>query len=297
LIFLQNRENPVPPIGGSLDVSGYKFNYLVDGAGPIIVVPGSCLYDQRAFSPSLREQFRFIFLDHRGFVPPPFGKHEDAEYDLKVILDDLEKCRKIFGIDEFFIMGHSGHALIALEYAKRFPQFIRGVIMVACAPNNSDERRKITNEAFEKNASPERKQRFEQNMERLPEKLTADPSNRFRHFLDAAAPQGWHDFDYDASPLWKDVYTNMQAIDHIWGRELRDLDITKGLDLFKAPVLMLLGRHDYLTGPPSVWDAYRSKFKRLEVDIFEQSAHCPQIEEVEKFNRAIRVFISALQVV
>jgi proline iminopeptidase len=32
----------------------------------------------------------------------------------------------------------------------------------------------------------------------------------------------------------------------------KDIEITQGLDNFKTPILLALGRYDYLTGPPEL---------------------------------------------
>lgn len=281
-------------VTGSIDSSGFKLNYSIEGEGPTVLIPGSVLYDQRAFSKLLRKHLRLIFLDHRGFVPPPGTEITNSAFDLDVLLEDIETARSHLGLENFFILGHSGHGFLAIEYAKKFPGNINGVIMVASAPNNSDARRKISTDAFEKNASITRKEISEKNMSELPGKLAADPEKRFMHFLLAAAPQSWYDPLFDATYLWKDVYTNMHAIDHIWGEVFRDIDITQGLDLLKKPVLLLLGKYDYLTGPPEVWDEIKNKFSDLTIKLFEKSAHCPQLEEAELFNNELLKWISAL---
>lgn len=274
--------------------SGFKLNYSIEGQGIPVLIPGCSLYDQRSFSQKLRQDLRLIFLDHRGFVPPPYGDIANTSFDLTVLLSDIEMARKETGLEKFFILGHSGHGFLALEYAKRYPHYIAGVIMVASAPGNSTARREVSRLAFEKNASPERKELFEKNMAELNGKLVADPGKRFMHFLLATAPQSWYDPWFDASPLWEDVYTNMQAIDHIWGVVFRDLDITRGLDQFDKPVLLMLGQYDYLTGPPETWDEVKNKFQNITIKLFDKSAHCPQYEEPAHFNNELLQWIKAI---
>lgn len=282
------------PITGSIDSSGFKLRYSIEGNGPIVLIPGSVLYDQRSFSQQLRQHLRLIFLDHRGFVPPPKEEVTISAFELEVLLNDIEMARLQLGLENFFILGHSGHGFLAIEYAKKFPEHVTGIVMVASAPSNSDARRRISNESFEKKASPERRQLFGTNMSELPGKLTVDPENRFMHFLLASAPQSWYDPTFDASPLWKGVYTNMQAIDHIWGKVFRDIDITSGLDQLWKPVLLMLGKYDFLTGPPEVWDEIKNKFRDLTIQLFDKSAHCPQLEEAEMFNNELLKWISSL---
>ncbi|MNU02368.1 hypothetical protein D3C72_2460510 [compost metagenome] len=49
-------------------------------------------------------------------------------------------------------------------------------------------------------------------------------------------------------------------------------------------MLLALGRHDYLVGPESAWDAYRERFADLTVKVFERSGHTPQLEESDQFD-------------
>lgn len=77
-------------------------------------------------------------------------------FDLDVLLDDIEAIRRQFSLNDFVIVGHSGHAFLAIEYAKKYPRFVKGVVMTGCGPSNSDERLKASVEYFERTASTER---------------------------------------------------------------------------------------------------------------------------------------------
>ena len=45
------------------------------------------------FREKLRESLQLIFVDHRGFVPPPRSVDNHA-FDLDLLLDDIESVRK-----------------------------------------------------------------------------------------------------------------------------------------------------------------------------------------------------------
>ena len=64
--------------------------------------------------------------------------------------------------------------------------------------------------------------------------------------------------------------------DHVWGNVFRDLDITRGLSTFDRPVLLALGRYDFIVAPPCSWDPIRPKFRDLTVRVFEHSGHNPR---------------------
>ena len=71
------------------------------------------------------------------------------------------------------------------------------------------------------------------------------------------------------------------------GARYSEIEIIKGLENFDKPVFLALGRYDYLTGPPELWNSIKPHFKNLTETIFEQSAHCPQYEQPEEFNKAL----------
>ncbi|HEX6893327.1 MAG TPA: alpha/beta hydrolase [Chryseolinea sp.] len=272
---------------GTIESEGFTLNYIIEGRGKPILVIGSSLYDHRVFSPELRKSHRWFFVDHRGFGIAPAGTFENSAFDLAVLLSDIERARVVFGLSEFVIVGHSGHAFMAIEYAKKYPQYVKGVVLTGCGPSNSDERRKASWEYFEATASPERKKFFESGMKPLADKIQSEPEKRFVHYCLCAGAQGWYDPSFDATYLWDGLTTNMQMFDHVWGVIFRDIDITSGLDRFNTPTLLMLGRYDYLTGPPELWNNAKPLFHNIREKIFEQSAHCPQYEESTMFNETL----------
>src|SRR5882672_4400590 len=103
---------------GTIEISGFKLNYLVEGSGIPVLVPGSSVYYPRVFSEEIKKHLQFIHVDHRGFVPAPPEGLDNSVFDLDVLIEDFEKVRKHLGLENFIVMGHSGHAFMALEYAK-----------------------------------------------------------------------------------------------------------------------------------------------------------------------------------
>lgn len=280
---------------GSIDTDGFRLNYIMEGEGNPILVIGSALYDYRVFSPELRRKFKWIFADHRGFGTAPDREADNSAFDLHILLSDIELLRRHLLLEEFVIVGHSGHAFMALEYAKKYPSHVNGVILTGCGPSNSDERRRASTDYFERTASPERRKSFEEGMKVLGKKIEAEPEKRFVHYCLCAGAQGWYDHTFDASPLWEGLTTNMKMFDYVWGVVFRDLDITRGLETFDKPVLIALGRYDYLTGPPERWNDITPHIKDATKLIFEQSAHCPQYEQPREFNDALNSWLDRIK--
>ncbi|WP_234734749.1 alpha/beta fold hydrolase [Tellurirhabdus bombi] len=271
---------------GTIDSQGFKLGYIIEGEGMPALVIGSSVYYPRTFLGNIREHLKLIFIDHRGFVPPP-RELAPEDYQLNVLLADVDRIRKELELENVLVIGHSGHAFLALEYAKKYTQHVSRVVMIGVSPNYSAATHQATAAFFQTRATPERKQAFDKNMALLPAQIEAAPERRFVAFCVAAGPQSWYDYQFDATALWRGVYTNMQIIDHVWGAIFRDIDITEGLADFDKPVLLLLGKYDFLTGPPTLWDSVRGRFNDLTISVFEESSHTPQYEEPDLFNQTL----------
>lgn len=270
---------------GQIDIAGFQLGFVSEGQGDPALVIGSSVYYPRTFSPQLRQHFHFHFVDHKGFVPPPSGSFANSTFSMDAIIADIEAQRKFLNLDRFTIIGHSGHAFMALEYAKRYPQHIQAVVLLGVSPNYSPSSHEAGQKYFDDFASLERKEALAENLKHLGPEIAANPEKRFVTYCLRMGPKSWYEINFDATELWRGVYTNMQVFDYVWGEVFRDIDITQGLDKLNAPVFLGLGRYDFLTGPPSLWDKVLPYFKNIECKIYEKSSHTPQLEESHLFDQ------------
>ena len=270
----------------------YELAYSVEGDGTPALVIGSAVYYPRVFSGELRRSLRLIFADHRGFArltddAPP------SEYDLGTVLADIDLVRQHLGLDRIVIVGHSGHGYMALEYAKRYPQHVSHVVMIATGPSHSAAHNAATERYWQESVCPERKARLERDLGLLPAEIEAAPEKRFVAFCVRMGARSWYDHTFDAAPLWEGVHVNMPVFDHLWGEAFRNIDVAQGLEQLDVPVFLALGRYDYLVAPYATWDPYRSRFKDLTVRVFERSGHTPQLEESALFDAELLRWLEA----
>ena len=135
-----------------ISIDGYKLSYVVEGSGIPCLVIGSAIYYPRTFSQDLRQQFKFIFTDNRGFVPT------DEPVDLNNVTidmfsDDVEQIRKALNIPKICVLGHSIHGNLALEYARKYPQNTSQVIVIGAPPNGMRKNLKASRQYWTNNAS------------------------------------------------------------------------------------------------------------------------------------------------
>lgn len=271
---------------GFLLTKHFKLNYRIYGEGIPVLVIGSSLYYPRLFSKKLLSLYQFIFLDHKGFgIPIDGGEMVKADYSLETVVEDMEKGREKLGIDTFILLGHSGHAFMAMEYASKFPQRVRKLALLNTAPTNSAERQDKSIACFEQGASPERKRAFRTDFSKLGEDIKKDPANRFKYMNIRMRAHSFYDFTFDPECLWEGVQTNMDVIDYLWGETFAGMNLLESLKTIEKPVFLGLGKYDYLVSPNSLWDEVDHGYPHILKIIFERSGHNPMFEEQELFDK------------
>ena len=121
-----------------MDINGFKYHYVDEGAGePIVMVHGNPTWSfyYRALIQSLSDRYRTIVPDHIGcgLSDKPDGKTYD--YKFKTRVDDLEALIENLAIKEkITLVLHDWGGFIGMAYALRYPERIcRFVIMNTAA--------------------------------------------------------------------------------------------------------------------------------------------------------------------
>jgi proline iminopeptidase len=288
---LQQKET-----SGVINVEGAKLHYIIQGNGiPCLVLGASPLYI-RVFSQNLRQNLKFIFLGLRHDAQSE-NSMEINKITLDTYLNDIEQARSTLGLEKVAVLGHSGHGLIALGYARKYPQHTSHLIMIGTPPVMNEEYSKATEEYWETQASAERKLILKQNSEELTEdelnKMT--PMGRFISTYVANAPMYFYNPKYDGSWIFKDHIFNLDVLDHVWGKVLSQNGLDKVHGKISTPVFLALGKYDFVV-PYYLWDdAMRGKLSNLSNNLFEKSGHFPMVEERELFDKKLTDWVKSHQ--
>jgi len=272
-------------IVGEVESEGCDLGYRIEGFGPNALVIGGSIYYPRIFSENLRNHLRLVFADMRAFAPSP-SVEVPLTFDLNLLLDDVECVRQKLKLGKVIVIGHSGNAFLALEYAKKYPEHVSHVVMIGAGPDFSDTSKAAADRYWEETASADRKAAFRRSFELSPDaQYEQIPlSQRFIWNYLRHTARIWYDFKFDATPLFRGVHVNMPIFEYIWGTLFRDVNIANGLDALDKPVFLALGRYDFIVPPPDSWNSLRSKFKDLSICVFQKSGHSPFYEEPELFD-------------
>ena len=263
----------------------FELSYVIEGSGHPTIVIGSHLYYPRTFSKKLRDHLQLIFMDHRGFAPSP-GAVDQSEYELEKIVDDVEALRRKLGLPRVAVIGHSGHAFMALEYGKKYPEHTSHVVMISESPDIGPATMRLAEENFQALADVDRRAAEQENIQKFPDeklKLLSPEEGFVRGYIRNAA-RIWFDPRFDCTHLWEGVVPNIEIFGYVWGQVFTEINITKDIERLVAPVFLALGRYDFIAGPPACWDPLLSKFPDISVHIFERSGHTPQLEEQQLFD-------------
>ena len=268
---------------GVIAVDGAHLRYRVEGQGIQCLILGGIDYYRRIFSPALREHFQCYFVDTRGWVPT-IEPYDIQQVTIDTYADDLETVRRTLGLGKVLVMGHSIHGTLVLEYARRYPESVWGVVAIAApamSPSNNQE-------FFGQDASPSRKAALQANAARLaPEALgRLDPSAAFIESYVANGPIYWYNPRYDAAPLWAGVVLNIPQINHLFGTLYATYDLAQQLGHITAPVLLALGRYDYDV-PYTQWEERKAALPQHTYVLFDKSGHTPPLEEPARFDQVL----------
>ncbi len=110
---------------------GAELYLKIAGKGPVCMLvhggPGQgSLSTEKMGADKLEDFLTMVWFDQRGS-----GKSPDAQnYHLDRVVQDFEDARQALGVDKMCLIAHSFGGILAVEYAKRYPQHVSALVMV-----------------------------------------------------------------------------------------------------------------------------------------------------------------------
>lgn len=175
-------------------------------------------------------------------------------------VEEVEQVRKALGLnrDNFYLLGHSWGGILAIEYALKYPQHLKGLIisnMMSSIPAYNEYAQKVLMPAMDQKVLAEiRKLEAEGKYEdpRYMELLM--PSHYARHIL-RMPPEQWPDpVNRAFKRLNTKIYIPMQGPSELGASgKLVDWDRSKDLGKITVPTLVIGGRHDTMDPKHMEW--------------------------------------------
>ena len=127
------------PKEGYIENGAASLFYQEAGKGlPVVVLhggPGFGFHYLEPYLSFLTQKFKLIFFDQRGCGASKGGEASEITFD--ALVDDIDIVRKELKLERINLLGHSFGALLALEYAKRYPDHCGALVLVSAAPMKS----------------------------------------------------------------------------------------------------------------------------------------------------------------
>ena len=269
----------------TIELNGVKLVYDDAGSGTAIVTlhggpgMGSRIRDWQTFGP-LTNSYRLVSYDQRGS-----GESQGAEpYSHAQFVADLEALRVELNLGKFVVLGGSYGGFIALEYALTHPQSLHALILRdTAASNRFQDTSKV--KAMESGFPID-----EATLDRLfSGQMDSDEDFRRSYAMIQPLYTATRDPAAEAEQLAR-IPFRYQTHNWAFSRNQPGYDLVSRLPEIRLPVLVTVGRHDWIT-PLEASQELVAGLAQSELVIFEHSGHSPQIEESERFLSVVRDFL------
>ncbi|HMO18717.1 MAG TPA: proline iminopeptidase-family hydrolase [Oligoflexia bacterium] len=206
-------------------------------------------------------------------------------------VEEIETIREFFKIKTVILHGHSWGTILALEYALRYPERVRGIVFESPCINIS--RWKLDSEKFLESLS--QKSRDAINNARSTYRFN---SKEFIEAVDEYNQRYLHPDRPQPDLLLKcnqnsstEVYTTMWGpCEFIVSGSLKDYDRSSSLSSLSVPVLYTAGEHDEVS--LETLEGYARETPGSYYKIFDGAHHFPHLEAENEYLTVMKDFLS-----
>lgn len=271
-----------PEIGKSIDIGGYRVNYLDEGKGePVILLhgsgPGVTAYaNWRLLIPMLATDYRVIAPDVVGFG---YTDHPDNfEYNLNAWIGFAIQFMDALRIEKASFIGNSFGGALSLALAVKHPQRVRSFVMMGAAGIH-----------FPISQGLEKVWGYTPSFEAMRELM-----NTFAHRGEDISDD-IVESRYQASmrPGYQETYA--QLFPEPYQERLDDLCLPEeDISRVEQPALLVHGREDTIV-PLDCSLRAGTLLRNSDLHIYSNCGHWTQIERAAEFGELVRSFLKANQ--
>lgn len=280
---------------GLVSLDDARIFYEVVGTGePIVVVHGGPGLDHEYLQPgldALANRYTLIYYDQRG-TGRSSAELTPSAINLDSFVQDIDALRQVLGYERIGVLGHSFGTLIAIEYARRYPEETRGLILMnPVEPGSRFESQTAERQRELQTVDDAQEMRDLRATEgfgaRDPATLSQVYRVGFRSLL--RDPSLIEELDLDLAAA---TARNGQDVQRLLGTSLGEIDWWNRLGSIETPTLVLHGRYD---APPL--EMSRALAEAFPVGTFEalDTGHFPYVEDRQALLSAVSGFYAGLR--
>lgn len=238
--------------------------------------------EPRASFGRLADTYRVIVFDARGS-----GQSEGkGTFSHEQWAADIDGLREWIGVDQVIMAGGSYGGFMAMEYATRYPDRVRAMVLRDTSPDNSNEEKALANALANTRVEIDREK-----LDRIFAGTVRDDDD-LRDCWREILPL--YDYTYDPDAVEKKVAATpyrYEAHNYAFSVNIPNYDLKPVLPKVTAPTLITVGRTDWIT-PVSCSEQIASLIPGSRLVVFEKSGHSPQIEEAQAWTKVVREFLA-----
>ncbi|WP_283678339.1 proline iminopeptidase-family hydrolase [Lentilactobacillus sp. Marseille-Q4993] len=238
---------------------------------------------------SMYDQLGSFFSDQPDYNNPENKKYLTLDY----YLSELEEVRQQLGLDDFYLLGHSWGGLLAQEYALKYGNHLKGLIVMSMIDSieeytpNVNRLRDETLSAFdvEYMRNVEEQERFDDpKYQQLVNVLNGNfvmrhPENGAKHLV-----------SHNASPVYNYFQGNNEFV--MVGK-LNGWDRRNDVQNLKMPTLLTFGDHD--TMPLDAAKRMEKKIPNSRLVLTPDGGHCHSVDNPSAFFKTLGEFLKDVE--
>jgi proline iminopeptidase len=268
---------------------------IIGEGEPVIVIHGGPGMAHNYLLPKfskLVDNHKVIFYDQRAC-----GKTNGEEFPEEISLDnmvkDLEALRLSLGIEKMNLIGQSWGGLIAMNYAVKYPEKLKSLILLESAPASSLYEIVFTNNIMELRSEDERKELEE--ISKAEEYKNGNPKAVVDYYHSYFKPY-FYDRSFlkelDLSYFDYELIRKSNIADPILMEYMTNFDIYNELNVITVPTLIIHGKQDVIP----YWSIERihKSIPSSEFILLDECGHFAYLEKNKEYFDYIEKFLRAL---
>ncbi len=280
---------------GLLSLDDARLFYEIVGEGePIVVVHGGPGLDHEYLRPgldALGTHHTLVYYDQRG-TGRSAAELVESVIDFDVFVDDVDGLREALGYERVSVLGHSFGALIAMEYARRYPERTRALILMNPVEPGSRYREETARRQAERR--PEDVAREMAELRESEAFAARDPATLSRFYRLAfrpvvGSPEVVEQLDLDLSDT---TARQGQDVARLLGSSLGTVEWWDRPPAIEAPTLVLHGLHD--AAPAEMARELAEAFPMGTLAVLD-AGHFPYVEDPRGLVSAVSSFFASLR--